>query len=271
VAERVRARTATADGAESLADGRVKSADRVMSVLDLVAASGSLSFTEIVERLGLPKSSGHALLRTMESRGYLALDADARAYRLGTRIWELAQAHHGIEDLRTVMKPLMDELVERTGETVQLARLEGTEAVYLELSESPHPMKLTSRAGARLSAHASAIGKSLLASLDPEEARRRLTGAELPRLTPHTITDPEELLAELERVRRQGYSTDNEEFATGLRCIGMPVRDASGRVVGAMSVSMPTPRYSRGVAASARRALAETVAEAAERLGRWPD
>src|SRR5207247_10005443 len=123
--------------------------------------------TEIGGRRGRPKASGHALLRTIESRGYLTLDADAKTYRLGTRIWELAQAHHGIEDLRTVMKPLMDELVERTGETVQLARLEGAEAVYLELSESPHPMKLTSRAGARLPAHASAIGKSLLASLDP--------------------------------------------------------------------------------------------------------
>ena len=261
-----------ADEVDHAADGRVKSADRVMSVLDLVAASGALSFTAIVERLGLPKSSAHALLRTMEDRGYLTLDPHAREYRLGSRIWELAQAaHHGIEDLRTLIKPLMDGVMERTGETVQLARLEGTDAVYLELSESPHAMKLTSRVGARLPAHASAIGKSLLASLEPEEARRRLAAADLPRLTPRTITDPDELLGELERVRRQGYSVDNEEFATGLRCIAMPVRDATGRAVGAMSVSMPTPRYSRAAAASARRALAEAVAMAAESIGRWPE
>jgi IclR family KDG regulon transcriptional repressor len=271
MAVRARSRPRAGEEADRAPDGRVKSADRVMSVLDLVAASGSLSFTAIVERLGLPKSSAHALLRTMEDRGYLTLDPEAKEYRLGSRIWELAQTQHGIEDLRTVMKPLMDELMERTGETVQLARLEGTDAVYLELSESPHPMKLTSRVGIRLPAHASAIGKSLLASLDPDEARRRLAAADLPRLTPETITDPDELLAELERVRRQGYSVDNEEFATGLRCIAMPVRDATGRAIGAISVSMPTPRYSRAAAANARHALAESVTEAAERLGRRPE
>jgi IclR family KDG regulon transcriptional repressor len=257
------------DGAAAAVPERVKSADRVMAVLDLVAERGSMPFSEIAERLELPKSSAHALLRTMEARGYLAHDPEARAYRLGTRVWEVAQAIHEIEDLRTALTPLMDALVERTGETVQLASLDGVSAVYLGLSESPHPMKLTSRAGARLPAHTSAIGKALLADLDPEEAGRRLEGAVLVKLTEHTITDVEELLAELERIRRQGYALDNEEFAIGLRCVAMPIRDREGKSVAAMSVSMPTPRYSRQVAAVARRALAETAAEAAERLGRW--
>ena len=161
------------------ADGApVKSADRVMAVLDLVAERGAMPFSEIAEALALPKSSAHSLLRTMEARGYVAID-DERRYRLGSRIWELAQAFHEVDDLRTLMKPLMDEVVERTGETVQLAILEGVSAVYLALSESPHPMKLTSRAGARLPAYTSAIGKTLLASLDRDEAARRLDGAEL--------------------------------------------------------------------------------------------
>ena len=251
--------------------GGVKSADRVMAVLDLVAESGSLSFGEIATRLALPKSSAHALLATMHARGYLAFDEDHKVYRLGTRIWEIANAHHGIEDLRTVIRPLMDALVERTGETVQLAILEGIEAVYLEQAQSPHPMKLASRAGVRLPAHASGIGKTLLASLDPAEAARRLDGASLVRLTANTIGDAPTLLKELDRVRRQGYSLDNEEFAIGLRCVAMPVVDAEGKTVAAMSVSMPTPRYNRTVMANARKALAETVAAATERLGRWRD
>lgn len=251
--------------------GHVKSADRVMSVLDLLAANGSMSFSEIVDGLGVPKSSAHALLRTMQDRKYLALDPDSKEYRLGNRIWELAQAHHGIEDLRTLMKPLMDRLVERTGETVQLARLDGVEAVYLELSESPHPVKLTSRPGARLPAHTSGIGKALLASLDQEEAKRRLGDEPLEKLTEHTISDPAELLEELERIRAAGYSSDDEEFAVGLRCIAMPLLDATGRPVAAMSVSVPTPRYSRKGMADARRALTETVTEGAELLGRWRD
>ena len=264
-----KAKPTPGDGATN--GGHVKSADRVMSVLDLVAANGTMSFSEIVEGLGVPKSSAHALLRTMQDRKYLSLDADSKEYRLGNRIWELAQAHHGIEDLRTLMKPLMDRLVERTGETVQLARLDGVEAVYLELSESPHPVKLTSRPGARLPAHTSAIGKSLLASLDPEEAGRRLGDEPLEKLTEHTIADPAELLEELKRIRTAGYSSDDEEFAVGLRCLAMPVHDATGRPIAAMSVSVPTPRYSRKGMADARRALAETVDQAAELLGRWRD
>jgi IclR family KDG regulon transcriptional repressor len=261
----------TAPGKAKDNGGHVKSADRVMSVLDLVAENGSMTFSEIVAGLGTPKSSAHALLRTMQDRKYLTLDAGSKEYRLGNRIWELAQAHHGIEDLRTLMKPLMDRLVEQTEETVQLARLDGLEAVYLELSESPHPVKLTSRPGTRLPAHTSGIGKALLASLDPEEAERRLGDQPLEKLTEHTIADPAELVEELEKIRAAGYSSDDEEFAIGLRCIAMPLLDATGRPVAAMSVSVPTPRYSRKGMADARRALAETVAEGAELLGRWRD
>ena len=251
------------------ADGApVKSADRVMAVLDLVAERGAMPFSEIAEALALPKSSAHSLLRTMQARGYVAID-DQRRYRLGSRIWELAQAFHQVDDLRTLMKPLMDEVVERTGETVQLAILDGVSAVYLALSESPHPVKLTSRAGARLPAYTSAIGKTLLASLDRDEAARRLDGAELTRLTDHTIVSVPALLEELERTRERGYGLDNEEFAIGLRCIAVPIRDLDGKVIAAISVSMPTPRYSRAAAANARKALADAAQKATAVIGRW--
>ena len=204
----------------------------------------------------------------MERRGYVALDADRR-YALGSRMWELAQAVPRVEDLRTLLNPLMDEAVRRTGETVQLATLDGVSAVYLALSESPHPVKLTSRAGVRLPAHTSAIGKALLAELDPDEAARRLKGARLARRTEHTIASVPELLAELERTRDRGYAVDNEEFAIGLRCIGVPIRDLDGGPVAAISASMPTPRYSRAAAANARAALATAQAGAAAALGHW--
>ena len=265
------AKTALRQAAPPTANGapaKVKSADRLMAVLDLVAERGALGFSAITEALELPKSSAHSLLRTMEARGYLSIDGE-RKYRLGSRIWELAQAFHQVDDLRTLIKPLMDEVVEKTSETVQMATLDGVSAVYLALSESPHPMKLTSRAGARLPAHTSAIGKALLAELDPEEAARRLAGAELVRLTEHTIVSATDLLAELEMTRKRGYAVDDEEFAVGLRCIAMPIRDLDGKVVAALSVSMPTPRYSRSAAANARVALATAGEKATAILGRW--
>lgn len=247
----------------------VKSADRALAMLDLLAETGPMGFSEVADQLELPKSSAHALLNTLEARGYLAFDAETRRYYLGTRIWELAQAHHGIEDLRGSLKPVMERLVDRTGETVQLAVLDGVYAVYLAVAESPHPMKLTSRPGSRLPAYMSAIGKALLSSLDEAEVRQRLAEVELVKMTDHTITDRDALIEELAEARRRGYSTDDEEFAVGLRCVAMPVRDIEGRPVGALSVSIPTPRYSQPVATEARQALAAAIDDAAARLGRW--
>ena len=244
----------------------VKSADRVLAVLDLLAHNGPMTFAGIVEELGLPKSSAHNLLVTMTARGYVERDEAQGVFVLGIRVWEIAQAEHRVERLRTAMKALMDGLVEVTQETVQLAKLEGFEAVYLEIAESPRPMKLTSRIGARLPAHTTGLGKTLLAFLDEDEVLERLGSRDMESLTEHTITDPAALLDALRLIRRRGYGTDDEEFAIGLRCIAMPIRDRNGLVTAAMSVSMPTPRYSDEIAARARFHLADTVAEAERRL-----
>lgn len=250
------------------AGGAVKSADRVLTILDLLAERDALTFSEIVNALELPKSSVHNLLATMIDRDYVEYDAGAKTYGLGIRVWQIGRARRDVEHLRTVLKPLMDQLRDATEETVQLARLEGADAVYLEISESPHPMKLSSTPGVRLPAHASGIGKVLLAALDPADARTRLESKPLESFTPHTLTDVAAIERELGRVRQRGYATDDEEFAVGCRCVSMPVLDGAGQVVAAISVSTPTPRWSREVAAAARRALADMTSAAHELLAR---
>lgn len=235
----------------------VKSADRVLAILDLLADDGPQTFVGVCDALDLPRSSAHGVLGTMERHGYVVRTAGV--YALGRRVWEVAQSWGGLE-LRAIVRPPMEALAELTGETVQAAQLEGTDAHYIEVCESPHPVKLSSRPGARLPAHASGVGKCLLAALDPAEARRRLGVSELPPLTSRTLTDVDELLAELARVRKRGYATDDEEFALGLRCVAMPVRTPAGEVVAAVSVAMPEPRYNRAIATRNRAALAETVA-----------
>lgn len=244
----------------------VKSADRVLAVLDLLAQRGPLTFAQIVAGLGLPKSSAHNLLATMAARGYVERDIDHGRFVLGIRVWEIAQAEHRVERLRGAVRALMERLVAATQETVQLATLEGFEAVYLEIAESPRPMKLTSRIGARLPAHTTGLGKTLLAFLDDDEVLARLGTRTLEALTEHTITTPEALLDALRVIRQRGYGTDDEEFAIGLRCVAMPIRDRDGVVTAAMSVSMPTPRWSEEIAAQARFHLADTVADAERRL-----
>jgi IclR family KDG regulon transcriptional repressor len=245
----------------------VKSADRVLAVLDLLAEHGAMTFSAIADALKLPKSSAHNLLHTIASRGYIDRDPERREYRLGYRLWQLAQGRDDLEHLRVVLRPLMTGLGERTRETVQMAVLDGVEALYLEIVESPHPMKLASRPGVKLPAHASAVGKALLASLDPAEAHRRLAEASLAPLTERTLVDVAELDRELARIRHRGYSTDNEEFTIGCRCVAMPIHGPDGAVVAAMSVSIPTPRYTREFAERTRADLAATVAAAGHRLG----
>lgn len=261
--------TVTGDHAEGrvASDTAVKSADRVLMILDLISTRGPSTFSEIVTALDLPNSSAHNLLQTMVNRDYLEVEAGPRRYRLGLRLWQVAQAYLGNDDLVTAARPIMDSLVAETGETVQLARLDGVENVYLAIAESPHPMKLVSEVGTRLFAHATGLGKVLLSALPPEEAEARLRSVELPRFTRNTVVDVDLILEELERVRERAFATDVEEYVIGCRCVAMPIHDAAGRVVAAMSVSVPTPRYDEQVAEHITRSLRDAVTRLSRRLG----
>ena len=148
----------------------VKSADRVLALLEYLAREGQAPFGAIVRDLGLPLSSAHQLLQTILGRGFIELDESTRLFKLGFRLWEVAQSYAMTDDLVSLAQPLMDELTSITTETVQLARLEGIDNVYLAISESPHPMKLVSSVGKRLPAHATGLGKVLLAALDADDS-----------------------------------------------------------------------------------------------------
>ena len=189
-----------------------------------------------------PDRAAPKRLQPLVRRDDLQCDQDARTSALGRRLWQVAQAYGGNRDLVTIARPLMQQVVDVTGETVQLARLDGVENVYLAIAESPHPMKLVSAVGERLYAHATGLGKALLAALTDDEVRALLTGVPLPAFTPYTITDVDTMITALGEIRARGYATDDEEYVIGCRCVAMTTHDDSGRVFAAMSVSIPTPR-----------------------------
>jgi DNA-binding IclR family transcriptional regulator len=225
------------------ARGSVKSAERALAVLDLVGERGTVRFAELVSDLGLPRSSAHGLVQTLVSGGWLEHDPASRRYALGLRAWQLGQRYRGHDDLETVAAPVMDGLARELGETVQLARLDGVENVYVAISEAPRPMRLASSVGMRLHAHGTGIGKALLSQLAPDEARRRLSAVALPRFTENTVTDVDALLAVLDRVRRTGFAEDHEEYLPGCRCVAVPLPlDASCALVAALSVTAPVFR-----------------------------
>lgn len=223
----------------------VKSADRALEVLEFIGERGAVRFTDLLTGLRLPRSSAHGLISTLAARGWIELDPVSRTYSLGRRVWQLGQRYARRQDIAVLARPVMDALARELGETVQLARLDGVENVYLAISEGPLAMRLASSVDTRLQAHGTGIGKALLSQLSSGEVRRRLSTATLPRFTEHTITDVEELVAVVDRVRTDGFAVDDEEYLPGCRCVAVPLIRPDGSDQGpelALSVTAPVFR-----------------------------
>jgi DNA-binding IclR family transcriptional regulator len=240
----------------------VKSAQRALEILDLLThEERALSFQEIADLLGYPRSSLHGLLRTLVGRSWLELDPGSRRYSLGIRTWEAGHAYLRARDLADRARPFMERVRDATDETVQMSVLDGRHNVYVAKSVGTQRLVLASEIGRRLEAHATGLGKVLLAGLETYELERRLAGVKLERMTPNTVTDRAALKEELRRVRERGYATDNGEYTVGVRCVAVPIVDHSERVIAALSVSIPNVRFSAGWQ---QKTLAELEAAAAD-------
>lgn len=223
----------------------VKSALRTLLVIELLTEhEQGLTFVELSDRLQLPKSSTHGILQTMTDRGHLQFDPVSRRFRLGIRLWQAGRAYSRAFNLPELAKPAMEAARESLSETVQLAVLDGLENVYIAKVEAEQRLVLASQVGMRLPAYATGLGKALLSDLPDEEVVRRVTSSPSPmqRFTAATITDLDDLLADLAAVRDRGYARDNGEYTEGVFCIAVPIRSHSGDAVAAMSVSVPHVR-----------------------------
>lgn len=230
-------------GSEIESSPGVKSARRVLDVIEFLAERKTgASFTHLSEQLDLPKSSLHSLLLTLSARGWIYLDEPSRHYRLGVKIWQIAQNFDWLDGLvRTAYKHLAaasDEL----NETVQLAVLDGIDNVYLAKAESDHPLQLVSRVGSRLPAYATGLGKVLLADLDREELRGRMASTVIQRFTDQTIATVDVLEQRLAEIRERGYGEDEGEYTPGVYCVAVPIRSPEGRTIAAISCSIPSAR-----------------------------
>lgn len=219
----------------------VKSADRVLAILGFVADSQPIRFSQLLSEFNLPRSSAHGLLQTMVARGWLEHDPETRSYSLGLRAWQIGQRYVGHLDLATLARPEMDRLAAAAGETVQMARLDGMENIYIAISEAPRPIRLASSVGVRLPAYATGLGKALLAQLPPEQVRAQLEELELQKFTEHTIVDIDELMEVLAQARHNGYALDNEEYLPGTCCVAVPLV-VDQKMVISMSITAPTSR-----------------------------
>lgn len=199
--------------------------------------------TDVARALDIPKSTASDVMASLAEQGLLNRTLGGR-YRLGWRLFELSQVLLDNTEFCTEARREMQELVERWGETTHLAVLEGIEVIYVEkMQATPAVQILLSRIGGRLPAHCSGVGKVLLAYRPWLEVTRLLEDQELPPFTPNTVTTLDGLAQELAQVRQRGYAYDKEEVALGLCCVAAPIRNLDGRVIAAISISLPAYRF----------------------------
>jgi IclR family transcriptional regulator, KDG regulon repressor len=250
-------------GKSNLQRYNINSIDRALSVLELLASDGeALGVTELSKKLEINKSMIYRLLSTLAMRGYVEQDEESRKYRLGLKIVELAGMKLSTVEIFSVARPLLKELVRRTGETVHMAVLVQHEIICLDKEEGPAILNIRGGIGDKYPPHASAIGKAIVAHLPEEEARGILRKHGMPKHTPNTITTLSELKEHLKGVRARGYALNDEETYLGVRSIAAPVRERKGAVVASLGISGPIQRISD----ENIETLAKAVIEVADRV-----
>ncbi len=246
--------------------GGAQSVDRTLELLGALGdADRSLTLSELAGAVGLAPPTAHRLVRSLVRYGYVRQEP-SRRYTLGPRLVFLGERAGRL--LGGWAEPYLAQLRDSTGETTNLALLDGDEIVYVTQSASRHQMRMFTEPGSRVLPHGTAVGKALLAQLPDEAVRALLSRTGMPARTDATITDPDHFLVHLDEVRRAGYAVDDGEQETSVRCLGMAVPDAPTPM--AVSVSGPAGRITdateqlfvpelRRVAAEMGRALSSSA------------
>lgn len=210
------------------------SIDKALTVLEALAEHRRV--TDIAAGTGLPKSTVHRILQSLVGWGFARADGTG-GYLPGPRILTLAGKVMSRFDPAQHADSALQSLRDRTGFTVHFAVRSGDEAVYVRKLEGLGPYQMASRVGMSMSLHSTSIGKAILSRLRDEEVTAIVSRTGLERRTPHTITDTPALLRHLAEIRERGHSTDDEENEAGIRCVGAPVFDHTGTVMGGISIS----------------------------------
>jgi IclR family transcriptional regulator, acetate operon repressor len=246
----------------AVSPGGVQSIARAMSLLETVARHQTgLGLSQIAAETGLPLPTIHRLVRTLVELGYLRQEP-SRAYALGPRLLLLTESSQSM--LNGIARPHLAALVDRLGETANLAILDGDRAAYLAQVPSRHPMRMFTEVGRRVMLHCTGVGKALAATLPPDDVRAILERAGMPARTDSTITDPDALLEQLAWTREHGYALDDGEQEVGVRCVAVDVPGGAVRL--ALSVSGPAARMSDELVQQAVPLLQRAAASLAEDL-----
>jgi IclR family transcriptional regulator, acetate operon repressor len=226
-------------------EGSIPTNLRLLLLLEEVARVGTpLTPTAANEVLGLPKPTVHRLFHRLEAEGFLQRDIDGRSYSPGQRLRKMSVNVLSSQRVRAVRLTVLTALTEEVGETCNIATPDRDGMVYLDRVETKWPLRIQLPVGTTVPFHCTASGKMYLSTLAPRHLTRYLSAAILDAHTDRTITDPELLQQEIELTRQRGYSTDDEEFMSGMVAIAVAIRDDHDRLMSTLSVHAPTQRVS---------------------------
>jgi DNA-binding IclR family transcriptional regulator len=223
------------------ADGGRSAAARIAAALDIVAARGRVSAAELAGQLGVDRSTGWRLARSLEAVGWLDHDPATGRYRLGLPLFELGSRVLDTIDVRGEARRVMTELVASTGESVDLAIRDGDSVVFIDKIDGTQEVRAFTRSGQRARLHATAAGKVFLAAMPEAELAAYLAGP-LPASTPVTITDPGVLAEVVATTRQQGWAVNRGELFPEAGALAVPVLDAAGAIVAALGLNIPLSR-----------------------------
>jgi len=250
---------------------RVQVLDRALAALEVLANSSSeCSLAEICSTLKLHKSTAHRLMMVLEQHRLVEKNADTGRYRLGLKLYEFGSKAFGAIDLRRHAKPYLDRLQREISETVFFCMLDDGQVFYIEKIESQQSVRTACMVGSRAPAYCTAVGKAMLAELPDAEVNEIIRRWGLKAITPNTITTPAALKAELRAIRLRGYAIDNEEKEPGLRCLSAPVRNDTGKLLAALSVSGPAFRVTKERIPEIGKAVMQAAGELSYELGYRP-
>jgi DNA-binding IclR family transcriptional regulator len=249
--------------AEDRQRGGVQSLGRAFGIMEEVARNrDGISLAELSKRVGLHNSTTFHLVKTMVSLGYLRQIKDSKRYRIGRPLFALAASALDEIEMVSLATPVLEDLSRESGESGHFAVRMGDAVVVIARTAGPGAFQLTERVGVVRPAHCTALGKVILAALRDDQLDRFLGRVELTAVTPRSITKSDALKKDIADARRIGMAFDDGEFNPEVRCVGVPVRDFTGQVVGAIGISGPIWRLSM----KALQSRAVTVQAAAKRL-----
>lgn len=223
----------------------IRSLDRAMSLLKIVAARNGLSLGEIASLSGQSASTAYRALITLQKHAIVEFDDVNQLWRVGVESFRIGSAFLGRTNLVEQSRAIMQTVMAQTGETANLAIVDGFEVVFLSQVETHDPIRAFFPPGTRGPAHSSGIGKAILAFAPADHVQELLQQTRLTQFTEKTIINEDDLLAELAAIRRRGWAVDDEERNLGMRCIAAPIFNTFGEAVAGLSISGPSVRVTR--------------------------